>query len=149
MDNINGYNIERLKRNFDIIIGLEWLGVRFEDTKEEKDSFGLTTKAIYYCSVPESSTIEVDGVELNSRVKTSDELKKFTKECLTDMIVGSFESAFPNDKDLIEDVKNNISDYFKLYAKVRKGEIWNEEMGNNRVKELCDEIQKVSGYEEI
>ena len=37
-----------------IAINLEWLGVRFEDTKDVKGKFGLP-KTAYYYSVPEQN----------------------------------------------------------------------------------------------
>jgi hypothetical protein len=65
------------------------------------------------------------------------------------MLIDSCKIIYPDDEEFIEDVKNNMSDYFKFYAKVRSGEVWNKEMGNSRIKELCEDIQKASGYVEI
>lgn len=142
-------SIEQFKDNFKIILKLAWLGVSIEDVKQETYNSGLTIKTTYYYSVPESSTIELDNQELNIRIKTSDGLKLLTKEILTDMLINSCKREFPDDEEFIEDVKNNISDYFKFYAKVRKGEIWNKELGDNKVKELCKDIKMASQYKEI
>lgn len=140
---------KQLTDNFKTILNLEWLGIHIEDTKEERENFSFTTKTVYYYSVPESSIIELDNKELNSRIKTSDGLKLLAKETLTDMLINSCKEAYPDDEEFIDDVKNNVSEYFKFCAKVRIGEIWNKEMGDNRVKELCEDIQKAAQYSEV
>jgi hypothetical protein len=145
----NEYNKEQIEGNLKTIFGLEWCGIRIEDTQEVSSNYGLTTKTIFYYSVPETSTIEVEDVELNKKIKTADGLKLVAKETLTAMIVDSFKSVYPDDDELIEDIITNMSDYCKFYAKVRKGEAWSKEMGDNRVKELCGEIQKANEYKEI
>lgn len=140
---------KQLTDNLKTILNLEWLGVRIEDTKEEKGNFGLTTKTVYYYSVPESSIIELDNQDLNIKIKTSDGLKLLAKEILTDMLINSCKEAYPDDEEFIEDIENNISEYFKFCAKVRVGEVWNKEMGDNRVKELCEDIKKAAQYKEV
>lgn len=140
---------KQLTDNFKTILNLEWLGVRIEDTKEERGNLGFTTKTVYYYSVPESSIIELDNQDLNSRIKTSEGLELLAKETLTDMLINSCKMAYPNDEEFIEDVKSNVSEYFKFCAKVRKGEVWSKEMGDNRVKELCEDIQKAAQYKEV
>lgn len=139
---------EQLNNNLQVILGLEWLGIRIEDIKEESDNFGLS-KTIYYYSVPESSVIESDSEELNARIKTSDGLKLLAKETLIEMVIGACEAAYPDDKEFIDDIQNNISEYFKFKAKVRKGEVWNKEKGDNRVQELCGEILQGTQYSEV
>lgn len=145
----NEYSKEQIEKNFNIILGMEYLGIHIEDTKEEKGNFGFTTKTIYYYSVPESSTIEVDNKELNAKIKTSDGLKLLAKESLTDMLIDSCKDAYPDDEEFIKDIKDNKSEYFAFYAKIRSGEVWNEDMGKSRVKELCEDIKKASEYKEI
>lgn len=144
-------NKEKQFENYlSIMFGLEWLGIRMVETKEEKDSnWFSTTKTAYYFSVPESSTIEVENQELNARIKTSDGLKALAKETLTDMMIDACEQEYGKDKWFIKDVRNNVSEYFKFYAKVRKGEVWTKELGDNRMKELTEEIQKAAGYSEV
>lgn len=140
---------KQLTDNFKTILNLEWLGVRIEDTKEERGNMGFTTKTVYYYSVPEFSIIELDNQDLNSRIKTSDGLKLLAKETLIDMLINSCKEVYPDDEEFIEDVKNNISECFKFCAKVRVGEVWNKEMGDNRVKELCEDVQKAAQYKEV
>ena len=142
-------NKEQISDSATIIFNLEYLGVHFEDVKEEKSKYGFFTKIAYYFSVPESSTIEVDNEELNARIKTADGLKRLAKDELCAMIVKAYENDFGKDKDLLDYLKNNTPDYLKFYAKVRKGEVWTKELGDNRIKELTEEIQKASGYSEV
>ena len=142
-------NKEQLTDNIEEVFTLEWLGVRFEDTKEEKGSCGLYSKTAFYFSVPEASTIATEDEELNNRIQTANGLKYFAKEVLIDMMIKSFESVYGVDKEFTNDVKNNINDYFKFYAKVRVGEVWNKELGDKRIKELTDEIKEASRYREI
>lgn len=140
---------EQLNNNLQVILGLEWLGIRIEDVKEESDSLGLTEKAIYYYSVPESSTVEVDDEELNTRIKTSDGLKHLAKEILLETLIAVCRAIFPDDEEFLEYVEEDISNIFKFKAKVRIGETWTKEMGDNRVKELYGEIQQASQYSEV
>lgn len=142
-------NKEQISDSATIIFNLEYLGVHFEDVKEEKSKYGFFTKMAYYFSVPESSTIEVDNEELNARIKTADGLKRLAKDELIAIFVKAYENDFEKDKDLLDYLKNNTSDYLKFYAKVRKGEVWSKELGDQRIKELIDEVQKASGYEVV
>lgn len=138
-----------LQKNVEAVLGLEWLGIRFEDTREEKGSCGLFSKFVYYYSVPESSTIETENKELNERIQTAYGLKYLAKETIIEMMFNAFESEYGEDKEFVEDIKNNLHDYFKFCAKVRTGEVWTKELGDNRIKELTAEIQNASGYTEI
>lgn len=140
---------EQLASNIENVFLLEYLGIRFEDTREEKDSYGFHSKTIFLFSVPESSTIELEDEELNARIKTSDALKHLAKESILDMMIESFKAQFGEDKEFLDHVKNNTSDYFKFYAKVRVGEVWTKELGDARIKELTEEIKEASKYREI
>ena len=142
-------NNEQITNNFNIILTLEWLGICIEETKEEVGDFGITGKTVYYYSVPESSTIEVDDENLNNAIKTSDGLKLLAKGTLIDIAVNACKEEYPDDEEFIEDLKNNASNYFKFRARVRTGEVWTKEMGDNRVKELCEDITKASQYTEV
>lgn len=135
---------ELIKRNVTTIVNLEYLGIRIEDVKEED------FKTVYYYSVPESSTLEVENKELNSRIKTANDLKRLAKEAIVNMLLDNCLKEFGEDADkFVSDVKNNTSDYFKFYAKVRSGEIWNKELAAQRMKELEKEFEKLCEYEEI
>lgn len=140
---------EIIESNINTVLGLEYLGIRFEDTKEEKGSCGLFSKLAYYYSVPELSTLEVKDKELNDRIKTANGLKYLAKEVLIDMLINNYQKEFGENLEFVEDVKNNIHDYFKFYAKVRDGETWNKDIAEQRMKELTKEIKEASKYREI
>jgi len=142
-------NNDTIEKNLQAVLTLEWLGVRIEETKTENDNFGFTTKTVYYYSVPESSTIEVEDIELNNRIKTSDGLKALAKETLIEVFINTCEATFPDDKEFIKDLEDDSSNYLKFYAKVRKGEVWSKELGDQRIKELTESIEKASGYKEV
>lgn len=149
MSSFDGYNIEQLKQNLEIVLALEYLGIHIEDTKEETDKYGISSKTIYYFSVPERSTIEVKDEDSKEKVKTSDGLISIAKESLTEMVIDSCKAEFSDDEEFIEEVKNNISDYLKFYAKVRTGEVWSKELGEEMIKKISDEIKAASGYKEV
>jgi hypothetical protein len=139
---------KQIQSNTTIILNLEYLGVHFEDTKEERGSCGLFSKTAYYYSVPEASTLEVNNKLLNERIKTANGLKYLAKETLIDMIIDSCKNESEDD-EFVDDVKNNIHDYFKFYAKVRVGEIWTEDLAKQRIKDIEKEIQEARKYREI
>lgn len=143
------YTREQIEKNLKIVLTMEWLGIHIEDTKEVTDEYGIPSKMVYYFSVPETSTMEVEDKELNDQIKTSDGLIALAKEELLDMLIDSCEDAFGDDEEFIEEVKNNTSDYIKFYAKVRTGEKWNKELGDALVKRLTDEIRAASAYKEV
>ena len=140
---------ELILANARTVLNLEWLGVHFDETKEEKDSFGFLTKQAYYFSVPETSTIEVDNADLNEKIKTADGLKRLAKEAMLEVIMNTCKDEYGEDDFFLEALKSNSSNFFTFYAKVRNGEVWTKEMGDRRVKELEAAIQKASGYEVI
>lgn len=135
-------NNEQLLKNFKTTLLLEWYGIRMEESKE----IGYTTH--YYISVPESSTIETEDRELNTKVKTADGLISIAKDMLVKMLLDSCQSEFDDD-EFTQDVKDNISEYLKVYAKIRKGEVWTREMGDTRLKEIEAEFKQVMEYEEV
>jgi hypothetical protein len=142
-------NRKLLESNLPIILGLEYLGIRFEDTKEEKSKYGLFSKTAYYYSVPESSILEVENKDLNERIKTAHDLKYLAKESLIDMMIDNLQEEFDEDDELVSEIKNNMNDYCKFYAKVRSGEVWNEELAKQRIEDLTKELKEASGYKEI
>lgn len=143
------YSKEQLEKNLKTVLTLEWLGVHIEDTKEVTDEYGIPSKTIYYFSVPETSTIEVKNKELNKKIKTPEGLIALTKESITDMLIDCCNDIFDDDKEFIEEIKNNTSDYFKFYAKVRTGEKWNKDLGDAMVKQLTDDLHAASAYKEV
>jgi preprotein translocase subunit Sss1 len=78
----------------------------------------------------------------NYDITTSDELIELAKLTLTTIIIESCKSEFgDDDEEFYEEVENNIFDYTSFFAKVRKGEIWNEEMGRVAVDKFLKEIE--------
>ena len=141
---------ELIKRNTTIIVNLEYLGVHIDEVKEEDNPGSLFSKTAYYYSVPESSILETENQNLNAKIKTANDLKQLTKEVLIDMMLDHCKEEFGEDSDeFVSDVKNNIGDYFKFYAKVRSGEVWNKELAEQRIKELAKEIEAAVGYQEV
>lgn len=118
------------------ILILQYLGIQIEDT-QQGDIF---EPIIYKFSVPEKSEIKIESVDYDSC--TSDGLIQIAKETLIDIICESFDE---DEKDLIENFKNNISDYAKFYAKVRKGEVWTKELGEKEI----EKIKEQTGYKEV
>ena len=123
-------------------LSMEWYGIRIEDTKE----IGEIT--YHYVSVPESSTIEVQDQGLNAKIKTAKGLASLAKDMLVNMQIEACK-VLDDHEDWIQYVKDNMSDFLKVYAKVRKGEVWTKGMGDARIKELKAEIKQASGYKEV
>ena len=143
-------NEKQLRDNLTVIYGLEFLGVRIEDIKEEKDSFGILTKQIYYYSVPESSTITVSDEEVNKKIKTSDDLMRYAKEALMEIIINNnIDEEDSRDEKFIEELKTSLSECIKFRAKVRKGEVWNKELGKARLEELNAQVKAATEYKEV
>ena len=136
-------NRKQIEENLKAVLTLEYYGIHIEETKEQD------FKLLYYFSVPEKSTIEIDS-PMNDKIKTSDGLIEIAKESLTEIIIDSCKSEFDDEEDeeFYNDVKNNISDYASFYAKVRKGEVWNEEMGKAAIQKISDEI-KNNSYKQV
>ena len=141
-------NKVRYAECFKSVLNLEWLGIHIEDTKEVEEKYGIT-KTICMYSVPESSTIEVEDKDLNERIKTSDGLKYYAKEILSKLFLDSCREAYPDDEEFINEIECNFSSFFKFYCKVRKGEVWNKEMGDKQVEEICKDIENAAQYKEV
>ena len=148
-NNLSDYSREQIEKNLKTVLALEWLGIHIEDTKEVTDEYGIQSKTVYYFSVPETSTIEVKDKELSKKIHSSDSLMSLAKEEILDMLMDSCKDVFGDDEEFLEEVKNNTSDYFKFYAKVRKGETWTKELGDAIVKKITDEMHAMSAYKEI
>lgn len=148
-NNLSDYSREQIEKNLNTVLTLEWLGVHIEDTKEVTDEYGIISKTVYYLSVPETSTIEVEDKELSKKIQSSDSLISLAKEEILDMIMDSCNDMFSDDEEFLKEVKNNTSDYFKFYAKVRKGETWTKELGDAMVKKIADEFHAASSYKEV
>lgn len=132
---------EQFSNNIKTLLFLEYLGIRSEDTISSNELL------MFYFSVPESSILEFKNEELNKRIKTSDDLIQLAKDMLIEMILESGEIF--KDEEFLKEVENNIGSYCKFYAKVRKGEMWNEEKVKSRVAELRKLLSVYEDYKEV
>ena len=137
-------NSKQIEENLKPILTLEYMGIHIEDIK--KRDF----KQLYYFSVPEKSTIETNDF-LNDQIKTSDGLIQVAKDFLAVMIISSCKSEFDDseeDEEFYKDVENNISEYALFFAKVRQGEVWNEEKGKAAVNKAVEPLKNLS-YKQV
>ena len=132
-------NPKQIKENLRAFLALEYLGVHIEEIKESD------FKQLYYFSVPERSTLKVESEE--SQAETADDLIQIAKETLIAIILNSCKAEV-RDEEFYKDVKDNISDYVAFFAKIRKGEVWNEEMGQAAMKKISDEF-KNNAYKQV
>ena len=134
-------NKKQIEENLKTVLTLEYMGIHIEDTKEQ----GF--KQLYYFSVPERSTLKVESVK--EQAETADDLIQVAKAALTEMILDSCKSEFDDeDEEFYKDVENNISDYALFFAKVRKGEVWNKEMGKAAVNKAVESLKNLS-YKQV
>ena len=134
-------NSKQTEENLKTVLTLEYMGIHMEDTKEQ----GF--KQLYYFSVPERSTLKVESAK--EQAETADDLIQVAKAALTEMILDSCKSEFDDeDEEFYKDVENNISDYALFFAKVRKGEVWNKEMGKAAVNKAVESLKNLS-YKQV
>ena len=134
-------NPKQIEENLKTVLTLEYMGIHIEDTKEQ----GF--KQLYYFSVPERSTLKTESAK--EQAETADDLIQVAKAALTEMILDSCKSEFDDeDEEFYKDVENNISDYALFFAKVRKGEVWNKEMGKAAVNKAVEPLKNLS-YKQV
>ena len=134
-------NSKQIEENLKTVLTLEYMGIHIENTKDQ----GF--KQLYYFSVPERSTLKVESAK--EQAETADDLIKVAKAALTEMILDSCKSEFDDeDEEFYKDVENNISDYALFFAKVRKGEVWNKEMGKAAVNKAVESLKNLS-YKQV
>ena len=134
-------NKKQIEENLKTVLTLEYMGIHIENTKEQ----GF--KQLYYFSVPERSTLKVESAK--EQAETADDLIQVAKAALTEMILDSCKSEFDDeDEEFYKDVENNISDYALFFAKVRKGEVWNKEMGKAAINKAVEPLKNLS-YKQV
>lgn len=133
-------NSKQIEENLKTVLTLEYMGIHIEDTKEQ----GF--KQLYYFSVPERSTLKTESAK--EQAETADDLIQVAKVALTEMILNSCKSEFEEDEEFYKDVENNISDYALFFAKVRKGEVWDKEMGKAAVNKAVEPLKNLS-YKQV
>lgn len=130
-------NPKQIEENFKTVLTLEYMGIHIEDVVDD-------FKQLYYFSVPERSTLKVESAK--EQAETADDLIKVAKVALTEMILDSCKSEFEDgeeDDEFYKDVENNISDYALFFSKVRKGEVWNKEMGKAAVNKVVEPLKNL------
>ena len=133
-------NPKQIEENLKTVLTLEYMGIHIEDVVDD-------FKQLYYFSVPERSTLKVESVK--EQAETADDLIQVAKAALTEMILDSCKSEFDDeDEEFYKDVENNISDYALFFAKVRKGEVWNKEMGKAAVNKAVESLKNLS-YKQV
>ena len=134
-------NKKQIEENLKTVLTLEYMGIHIENTKEQ----GF--KQLYYFSVPERSTLKTESAK--EQAETADDLIQVAKAALTEMILDSCKSEFDDeDEEFYKDVENNISDYALFFAKVRKGEVWNKEIGKAAVNKAVESLKNLS-YKQV
>ena len=130
-------NYELLKSSIELMLYLEYFGIHIEDTKD------VNYKKVVYFSVPELSTITTKDDKTNQKISNANGLIEFAKEYLTAIFIETCEDELSDkEKYILANIKENISDYLEFYAKIRTGETWNEEKGNNAMRKFSDNCYK-------
>lgn len=116
---------------------LAYLGVETEDPYYQYDKYGLAEYAIYKFTIPEKSTIS----EIVNGYKTEDmeDLKKYVKDILIESI----------QQGLDDDEKEGVVEFVKFYAKVRIGDIWDTEKGEQAVKKIKEAVLNATNWEKV
>ena len=116
-----------------------FLGIEIENFKENKN---ILEKSCIYFSVPKQYssdfiTLVADGNRDDEEsLKTEDGIINIGKESVKE-IINSYMALYDDD-EIVED----ITEFFKLYVKVRDEE-WNLEKGKENVRRTNQEIQKI------
>lgn len=136
-------NTKQIEENLKTVLTLEYMGIHIEETKEQD------FKQLYYFSVPERSILKTESAK--EQAETADDLIKVAKVALIEMILDSCKSEFDDneeDEEFYKDVENNISEYALFFAKVRQGEVWDEEMGKATVNKAVELLKNLS-YKQV
>ena len=135
-------NSKQIEENFKSVLALEYMGIHIEDVVDD-------FKQLYYFSVPERSTLKVGSVK--EQAETADDLIKVAKTILTEIILDTYKAEYADgeeDEEFYKDVENNISDYVLFFAKVRKGEVWDKEMGKAAINKAVEPLKNLS-YKQV
>lgn len=134
MDILTNEYIDKL---IETAVTLAYLGVETEDPYYQYDKHGFTEYAIYKFTIPEKSTISeiVNG----HRTDDMEDLKKYAKDTLIEAI----------QQGLDDDEKEGVVDFVKFYAKVRTGDIWDTEKGEQAVKKIKEAVSNATNWERV
>lgn len=165
----NNFELDDLTENLDKetiaeinsgAIIMEYVGIKLVDAKT-KHEYGdnpvdrLVPKFLiqYYFTVPESSTldkpihdIDFDKVDL----KTSEGLINYGKEAIKHLVLAYTKNQRKDmDTEEAEEYKNFLIDSLRFYAKVRKGDIWDNEKAKTAISKILNEMKENSGFKEV
>ena len=130
--------MEELKDALRLTLLLEYIGIHIEDSVQDD----LDQKFRFYFSVPEKSVLELKG-DIADKIHTSEDLIKVAKDTILKMIVEPITSEIGDEPDEFDkEFLENIEEHVKFYAKVREGEIWNEELAKAALEKLTDNSYK-------
>ena len=115
-----------------------FLGIEIENFKENKN---ILEKSCIYFSVPKQYssdfiTLVVDGNRDDEEsLKTEDGIINIGKESVKE-IINSYMALYD------DEIEEDITEFFKLYVKVRDEE-WNLEKGKENANHINQELQKI------
>lgn len=137
---------KQMRENLKISLIMEWYGIRTEDVQE------IDQVTYYYISVPESSELKTETDELEKYIRTPEGLVSVAKHMIIKMGVDTYKSMYKDHddfEDLMKDAEKKVTEFVKIYAKVREGEVWTNEMADARVEELVAKVREASKYQEV
>lgn len=128
---------------------------------ENEDELIPTYKT--WITVPEKSELAIQIVNSEFDISIGGDLAKSVKIVLESVYRASLASRFEQlcieDGDsgdlegycmkLLSEYDNNKSKYFKVFCKIREGDIWNEEKAKKALDDIQEKAKKNSGFEEI
>lgn len=128
---------EYIDKLIETAVTLAYLGVETEDPYYQYDKYGFAEYVIYKFTIPEKSTIS----EIVNDYKTDDmeDLKKYVKDILIESI----------QQGLDDDEKEGVVDFVRFYAKVRTGDIWDTEKGEQAVKKIKKAVLNATNWEKV
>ena len=126
--------MEELKDALRLTLLLEYIGIHIEDSIQD-DSEQVFR---FYFSVPEKSTLELNG-KITEELHTSDGLIKIAKDTILESILAPTKSEIGDepdefDKEFLENITKHV--------KVREDEVWNEELAKAALEKLTDNSYK-------
>lgn len=163
-------SVEMLGESLRYTTCLEYLGIHVVDIRRDKQYrqktgneqedrilslmdgyFGPESKNVIKFTVPESSILEVTDETTKEIIKdmpyhTSEDLIQLMKKIFLDDIsmLGATEDM-KNDPHFRPYLENTV----KFLAKVRKGDVWDNERADKVVQKILSELRTLSGYREV
>lgn len=163
-------SVEMLGESLRYTTCLEYLGIHIVDIKNTKQYrkktgnekedrilslmdgyFGPESVNVIKFTVPESSELELTDestkeIIQNMSYHTSEDLIKIMKKVFLDDIsmLGATDEMKSN-----QDFRTYLEGTAKFYAKVRKGDVWDNEKADAVVQKILSELRTLTGYKEV